>query len=68
MSIMYGTLLRKYESIKDDFGVLSKRYDSLDLLLSSLSVLRYDDMMTSHSAAVAKLEHSQVGEVIREQF
>ena len=31
-------------------------------------ILRYDDMMTSHSAAVAKLEHSQVGEVIREQF
>ena len=26
MSIMYGTLLRKYETIKDDFGVLSKRY------------------------------------------
>ena len=47
MSIMYGTLLRKYESIKDDFGVLSKRYDSLDLLLSLLSdsqVRRYDDL------------------------
>merc|ERR1719150_270933 len=49
MSIMYGTLLRKYETIKDDFGVLSKRYD---------------DMMTSHSAALAKLEHSQE-EIVR---
>ena len=26
MSIMYGTLLRKYETVKDDFGLLSKRY------------------------------------------
>ena len=26
MSIMYGTLLRKYETIKEDFGMLSKRY------------------------------------------
>ena len=25
MSIMYGTLLRKYETVKDDFGLLSKR-------------------------------------------
>ena len=25
MSIMYGTLLRKYEAIKDDFGLVSKR-------------------------------------------
>ena len=26
MSIMYGTLLRKYEAIKDDFGLVSKRW------------------------------------------
>ena len=25
MSIMYGSLLRKYETVKDDFGLLSKR-------------------------------------------
>ena len=25
MSIMYGTLLRKYETVKDDFSLLSKR-------------------------------------------
>ena len=26
MSIMYGTLLRKYEAVKDDFSLLSKRW------------------------------------------
>ena len=25
MSIMYGTLLRKYEAVKDDYGLVSKR-------------------------------------------
>jgi hypothetical protein len=25
MSIMYGTLLRKYEAVKDDYGLISKR-------------------------------------------
>jgi len=49
MSIMYGTLLRKYETVKDDYGLISKRYD---------------DLVASHSAAVAKLEHSQE-EIVR---
>jgi hypothetical protein len=25
MSIMYGTLLRKYEAVKDDYGLISQR-------------------------------------------
>ena len=25
MSIMYGTLLRKYESVKDDYGLVNQR-------------------------------------------
>ena len=44
---MYSTLLRKYEAVKDDYSLLSKRYD---------------DLATSHSAAAAKLEHSQVSQ------
>ena len=53
MSIMYGTLLRKYEAVKDDFSLLSKRYD---------------DLVTSHSAAVAKYEHAQVSGNIQSFF
>ena len=26
MSIMYGTLLRKYESVKDDYGLVNQRW------------------------------------------
>merc|ERR1711892_916763 len=49
MSIMYKTLLRKYETVKDDYGMISKRYD---------------DLVASPPAAVAKLEHSQE-EIVR---
>lgn len=41
----YITALRKYEVIKDDYDSLRKRYD---------------DLIVSHSAAVNKLELSQV--------
>ena len=27
MSIMYGTLLRKYESVKDDYGLVNQRLE-----------------------------------------
>ena len=42
---MYGTLLRNYEAVKEDYSLIRKRYD---------------DLVSSHSAAVNKLEHSQV--------
>ena len=45
LNIMYGTLLRSYEAVKDDCSLLRKRYD---------------DLVSSHSAAVDKLECSQV--------
>ena len=45
LSIMYGTLLRNYEAVKEDYSLIRKRYD---------------DLVSSHSAAVNKLEHSQV--------
>merc|ERR1719412_599193 len=44
LSIMYGTLLRNYEAVKEDYSLIRKRYD---------------DLVSSHSAAVNKLEHSQ---------
>ena len=43
--MMYGTLLRNYEAVKEDYSLIRKRYD---------------DLVSSHSAAVNKLEHSQV--------
>ena len=46
LGIMYGTLLRSYEAVKEDYSLIRKRYD---------------DLVSSHSAAVNKLEHSQVG-------
>ena len=42
---MYSQLLQNYENVKDDYSLLRKRYD---------------DLVASHSAAVSKLEHSQV--------
>lgn len=45
LSIMYGTLLRSYEDVKEENTHVRKRFDEL---------------AASHSAAVAKLEHSQV--------
>ena len=45
LGMMYGTLLRNYEAVKDDYSLIRKRYD---------------DLVSSHSAAVNKLEHSQV--------
>ena len=47
LSIMYGSLLRNYEEVKEEYSHVRKRYD---------------DLAASHSAAVAKLEHSQVGQ------
>ena len=44
-SLMYSQLLQNYENVKDDFDIIRKRYD---------------DLVASHSAAVSKLEHSQV--------
>merc|ERR1712079_742729 len=44
-SLMYSQLLQNYENVKDDYSLLRKRYD---------------DLVASHSAAVSKLEHSQV--------
>lgn len=46
LSIMYESLLRSYEAIKDDCSLIRKRYD---------------DLVSSHSAAVEKLECAQVG-------
>jgi hypothetical protein len=46
LSLMYSTLLQNYENVKDDYTMVRKRYD---------------DLVASHSAAVSKLEHSQVG-------
>ena len=46
LGMMYGTLLRSYEAVKEDYSLIRKRYD---------------DLVSSHSAAVNKLEHSQVG-------
>lgn len=51
LSLMYGTLLRNYEAVKDDYTLVRRRYD---------------DLVASHSAAVAKLEHSQVGNKCRQ--
>ena len=45
LSLMYSQLLQNYENVKDDFSMLRKRYD---------------DLVASHSAAVSKLEHTQV--------
>lgn len=45
LSIMYGTLLRNYEAVKDDYTMIRSRYD---------------DLAASHSAAVAKLEREGV--------
>ena len=47
LSIMYGSLLRNYEEVKEEYTHVRKRYD---------------DLAASHSAADAKLEHSQVGQ------
>ena len=47
LSIMYGTLLRNFESTKDDYAVMRRRYD---------------DLVAAHAAAVSKLELSQVGQ------
>ena len=46
-SLMYSQLLQNYENVKDDYSLLRKRYD---------------DLVASHSAAVSKLEHSQVSQ------
>ena len=43
--MMYGTLLRNFESTKDDYALVRTRYE---------------DIVGAHSAAVAKLEQSQV--------
>ena len=48
LGMMYGTLLRNYEAVKEDYSLIRKRYD---------------DLVSSHSAAVNKLEHSQVRKV-----
>ena len=45
LSLMYSQLLQNYENVKDEYSLLRKRYD---------------DLAASHSAAVSKLEHSQV--------
>lgn len=45
LSLMYSQLLQNYENVKDDYSLVRKRYD---------------DLVASHSAAVSKLEHSQV--------
>ena len=42
---MYGTLLRTFEATKEDLDILRRRYD---------------DLAASHSAAMAKLDLSQV--------
>ena len=47
--MMYGTLLRNYEAVKEDYSLIRKRYD---------------DLVSSHSAAVNKLEHSQVRSIV----
>ena len=47
---MYSQLLQNYENVKDDYSLLRKRYD---------------DLVASHSAAVSKLEHSQVSYTLR---
>ena len=47
--MMYGTLLRNYEAVKEDYSLIRKRYD---------------DLVSSHSAAVNKLEHSQVRSIL----
>ena len=49
LGMMYGTLLRNYEAVKEDYSLIRKRYD---------------DLVSSHSAAVNKLEHSQVRLII----
>ena len=46
LNVMYGNLLRNYDVVKEDYTVMRSRYD---------------DLVSSHSAAVGKLEHSQVG-------
>jgi chromosome segregation ATPase len=46
---MYGTLLRNYEAVKDDYALLRRRYDEL---------------VASHSVSHAKIEHSQ-DEILR---
>ena len=48
LGMMYGTLLRNYEAVKEDYSLIRKRYD---------------DLVSSHSAAVNKLEHSQVRKI-----
>jgi hypothetical protein len=45
LSIMYSTLLRNYEAVKEEYTHVRKRYDEL---------------AASHSAAVAKLNQSEV--------
>ena len=49
LGMMYGTLLRNYEAVKEDYSLIRKRYD---------------DLVSSHSAAVNKLEHSQVRSIV----
>ena len=44
-SLMYSQLLQNYENVKDDYALLRKRYD---------------DLVASHSAAISKLERSEV--------
>ena len=46
LSIMYSTLLRNYEAVKEEYTIVRKRYD---------------EVAASHSAAVAKVNHSEVG-------
>ena len=45
---MYSTLLRNYEAVKEEYSHIRKRFD---------------DLAASHSAAVAKLNHSEVGQL-----
>ena len=46
LSLMYRNLLNNYEVVKDDFTMMRQRYE---------------EVLSTHGAAVAKLEHSQVG-------
>ena len=45
LCLMYSQLLQNYANVKKEYFVFGKRYD---------------DLAASHSAAVSKLEHSQV--------
>lgn len=46
IGLMYGNLLRNYDVVKEDYNLIRRRFDELH---------------GAHGAAMAKLEHTQVG-------